>query len=41
MYTHDKLLKENLITNPISLKRYIKETNTLKEYEILNEKEFK
>ena len=41
MYTHDKLLKENLLTSEVTLKRYIKESDTFIEYEILNEKEFR
>ena len=41
IYTYDKLLKENLLTSPTTLKRYIKESDTFIEYEILNEKEFR
>lgn len=37
LYTHDILLKENILTDFKTLKKYIKETNTLKEYRILNE----
>ena len=41
MYTHDKLLKENLLISSKTLKRYIKESDIFIEYEILNEKEFR
>ena len=37
LYTHDILLKENLLTDCKTLKTYIKETNSLKEYKSLNE----
>ena len=37
LYTHDILLKENLLTDCKTLKKYIKETNSLKEYKSLNE----
>ena len=36
LYTHDILLKENLLTDSKTLKKYIKETKNLKEELILS-----
>lgn len=37
LYTHDLLLKENLLTDSKTLKRFIKENKNLKEYAILGD----